>query len=242
MYGELSELWPFVSPPESYVEEVATFRTRFRRHGVADGARVLHLGSGGGSIDYHLKQTYKVTGVDISPAMIAYARRINPEVEYIEGDIRTVRLGRAFDAVLVHDAISYMTSVEELEMVYATAAAHLGVGGVMVALPEEIPARVIPDEPDAETRSVGDRVVTLISVDYDENPADHRFETVYIFLIREGGQLRVEVDRHAHGVFQLQEFLGAMSRSGFEPEAERWELSDWKPGQEMPLVTAVRRR
>lgn len=70
------------------------FRKRFRRHGVRDGARVLHLGSGGGSIDHHLKQNYRVTGVDIAPAMIAYAARLNPEGEYIQGDIRDVRLGQ----------------------------------------------------------------------------------------------------------------------------------------------------
>jgi SAM-dependent methyltransferase len=242
LYGELAELWPFVSPPENYVEEVRTFRDRFRRHGVGDGARILHLGSGGGSIDFHFKHTYTVTGVDISPAMIAYAARLNPEVEYVEGDIRTVRLGRLFDAVLVHDAISYMTTIEELEMVYRTAAAHLEVGGVMVALPEELRTRMAPDEAEVETTELDGRVVTVIETDYDADPKDHEFETVFIFLIREHGELRVELDRHKVGVFDLQEFLDAMVRAGFEARAEPWELSDWTPGREMPLITAIRRR
>jgi SAM-dependent methyltransferase len=242
LYGELSELWRYVSPPENYVEEVATFVTRFRRHGVPDGGRVLHLGSGGGSIDYHLKQTYAVTGVDISPEMLAYARRINPEVAYLEGDIRTVRLGETFDAVLLHDAISYMTSIEELEMAYRTASAHLEVGGVMVTLPEELRTRLANNAPEVSTESDGRKTVTMIEVVHDEDPSDHQFENTFVFLIREASDLRVEVDRHINGVFELEEFTGAMQSAGFETFVEDWELSDWTPGQEMPLITAIRRK
>jgi SAM-dependent methyltransferase len=242
LYGELSELWRYVSPPENYVEEVATFVTRFRRHGVPDGGRVLHLGSGGGSIDYHLKQTYAVTGVDVSQEMLAYARRINPEVVYLEGDIRTVRLGKTFDAVLLHDAISYMTSIEELEMAYRTASAHLEVAGVMVTLPEELRTRLANNAPEVSTESDGSKTVTMIEVVHDEDPSDHQFENTFVFLIREASDLRVEVDRHINGVFELEEFTGAMQSAGFETFVEDWELSDWTPGQEMPLITAIRRK
>src|SRR6202011_5931500 len=72
LYSDLAWLWPFVSPPDAYVEEVETFRRRFARHGVPDGASVLHMGSGGGSIDYQLKRYYRVTGFDISPQMVEY--------------------------------------------------------------------------------------------------------------------------------------------------------------------------
>jgi cyclopropane fatty-acyl-phospholipid synthase-like methyltransferase len=117
LYGDLVELWGFLSPPDAYEEEVATLRARFGRHGVPDGGSVLHLGSGGGSVDHHLKRHYRVTGVDVSRAMLGYAGDVNPDVEYVHGDIRDVRLGRTFDAVLVHDAISYMTTAAELEAV-----------------------------------------------------------------------------------------------------------------------------
>lgn len=240
LYHDLADLWPFVSPPDHYVEEAETFRKRFRHYGVPDGGSVLHLGCGGGSIDYQLKQWFRITGVDSSESMLAYARRVNPDVEYVQGDMRSVRLERTFDAVLVHDAIAYMTTITELENVYRTAAAHLAVGGVMVALPEELRGRVADDYVDIETSSDERRTVTIIETKYDADPSDHEMETVYVFLIREHGQLRVEVDRHRNGIFELDEFLGAMRTAGFAPRAEPWELSDWKPGQEMPLVTAIR--
>lgn len=240
LYGDLAALWRLFSPPDEYVEEVETFRTRFRAHGVPDGGTVLHLGSGGGSVDYHLKQSYRVTGVDISQAMIGEARRLNPDVEYVYGDIRSVRLGRTFDAVLVHDAISYMTSVGELEAVYRTAAHHLRVGGVMVALPEELKQRLPGLTATAETRVSGSTVLTVMETHYVPEPLDHAFESVFVFLIREGDELRVELDRHVVGAFELEEFLGAMRVAGFSATAERWELSEWGDGPELPLITAVR--
>ena len=46
--------------------------------------------------------------------MLALSRTINPECEHLQGDMRSVRLGRAFDAIFIHDAICYMTSEDEL--------------------------------------------------------------------------------------------------------------------------------
>jgi SAM-dependent methyltransferase len=242
LYGDLASLWPLFSPPEEYAEEVTTFRARFARLGVPEGGTLLHLGSGGGSIDYHLKESYRVTGVDVSDEMIAIAQELNPEVEYVRGDIRTVRLQRTFDAVLVHDAISYMTSVDELRAVYRTAAEHLRVNGIMLALPEELRERLASLEPSVETRVTGSTVLTVMEASYDPDPLDHSFENVYVFLVREGNALRVELDRHINGVFELEEFLEAIRAAGFTATAERWELSEWGDGPELPLIVAVRVR
>jgi hypothetical protein len=155
--------------------------------------------------------------------------------------MRTVRLGRLFDGVLVHDAISYMTSVDELESAYRTAAAHLAPGGVMVTIPEQLRELFSPGRTHVKTIRSGDRSVTLFETDHDEDPDDNMFETIYVFLIREGGVSRVEVDLHVNGVFTLDEFLGAMDRAGFDAAAEPWELTDWEPGEAVPLITAVKR-
>lgn len=239
LYDSLAAYWPVFSPPDEYVEEVETFRRRFIRHGVADGASVLHLGSGGGSIDFHLKRWYRVVGVDISPGMIEQARRLNPEVEYVQGDIRDVRLDRTFDVVLVHDAIAYMTSVGELEAAYDTAARHLSPGGLLVTIPEELKERVPALQPSVEARRVGGTELHM-TTHHDPDPDDDWFENVYVFLIREGDDLRVEVDRHRVGAFELHDFLGAIRKAGLAPSVERWELPTWGDEPELPLITAVK--
>ena len=46
--------------------------------------------------------------------MLALSRALNPECEHLAGDMRTLRLGRVFDAVFVHDAVCYMTTRADL--------------------------------------------------------------------------------------------------------------------------------
>ncbi len=87
---------------------------------------------------------------------------------------------------------------------------------------------------------IGSTVLSVMATYHDPDPRDHAFETVYVFLLREGDQLRVELDRHVTGAFDLDEFLGAMRTAGFSASAERWELSEWGDGPELPLITAVR--
>jgi SAM-dependent methyltransferase len=241
LYADLAWVWPFLSPPEDYEEEVATFRARFARHGVPDGGTVLHLGSGGGSIDYHLKRHYRVTGVDLSPAMLAHARGVNPEVEYLPGDIRDVRLGRTFDAVLLHDASAYLTTLPELRAAYETAAAHLAPGGVLVTPPEELRDRFEQHHVRSQTHAAGDISVTTVQVSFDPDPADTSFEETYVFLIRQGGRLTVETDTHLTALYHLDEVVAALRDAGFDPEVEHWELSDWPPGTYYPIVTARKR-
>ncbi len=50
--------------------------------------------------------------------------------------MRTVRIGRAFDAVFIHDAVMYMSSERELRAALATVAAHLEPGGVALVAPD----------------------------------------------------------------------------------------------------------
>jgi hypothetical protein len=45
--------------------------------------------------------------VDLAPGMLAASQRINPECEHVQGDMRTVRLGRAFDGIFVHATICF---------------------------------------------------------------------------------------------------------------------------------------
>src|SRR5207244_755729 len=98
---------------------------------------LLEIGSGGGNNACHLKKRFDMTLVDLSPGMIEVSRKLNPELEHVVGDMRTVRLGRSFDAVLIHDAIMYMTSEEELAAAVRTAAAHLAPAGVALFVPDE---------------------------------------------------------------------------------------------------------
>lgn len=108
LYQELAAWWPLLSAPADYADEAAFVRQTLIAACEKPPRTLLELGSGGGNNASHLKAHFLMTLVDLSAEILAVSRDLNPECEHIAGDMRTVRLGRRFDAVFIHDAIMYM--------------------------------------------------------------------------------------------------------------------------------------
>src|SRR5215210_7856412 len=112
LYNDLADWYRLVDPPADHAEDTAIYRQHFDH--TTPGARpLMELGSGGGHNAVHMKAHYECTLVDLSPEMLAISRDLNPECEHHQGDMRTVRLCRMFDVVLVHDAVGYMTTRDD---------------------------------------------------------------------------------------------------------------------------------
>ena len=135
LYQELADWWPLISPPGEYAAEAAYLAGLFTSAAI-EVRDVLDLGSGGGHVAVHLKDRLNLTLVDLSAGMLAVSQRLNPECAHRQGDMRTVRLGRMFDAVLVHDAVDYVTGEDDLRQLIATAFAHCRPGGIAVFVPD----------------------------------------------------------------------------------------------------------
>ena len=138
MYGDLAEWWPLLSPPEEYAEEAAIYQRALLNHARRPLRTLLELGSGGGNNASYLKSRFTMTLVEPSAGMLAVSRRLNPDCEHVQGDMRTVRLERRFDAVFVHDAVCYMTSERDLRAAMATAFVHSESGGVVLFAPDHV--------------------------------------------------------------------------------------------------------
>src|SRR5215207_10174603 len=120
MYSDYAPWFHLLTAPPEYAEEADRFRRLLEPSNGERKHRLLELGSGGGNNASHLKHSFDCTLTDLSPQMIALSRTINPELEHIEGDMRTLRLGRTYDAVLVHDAVMYMTTEANLRQAIET--------------------------------------------------------------------------------------------------------------------------
>jgi SAM-dependent methyltransferase len=136
LYYRLADWWPAISPPSEYAEEATLYVDMIRSAAHTPVREVLELGSGGGNNASHMKRTLTLTLVEPADRMRELSRALNPECEHVAGDMRSVRLGRTFDAVFIHDAVMYMTTENDLRAALATAAAHLAPGGVALVLPD----------------------------------------------------------------------------------------------------------
>jgi len=138
LYGDLAGWWPLLSPPDEYAEEAEVYRQIFVESAASEVRRVLELGSGGGNNASHLKAHFSMTLVDRSDPMLAVSRALNPECAHIHGDMRTVRLGEPFDAVFLHDALSYLSDIEDVIAAARTAREHCSPEGVALFVPDYV--------------------------------------------------------------------------------------------------------
>jgi trans-aconitate methyltransferase len=218
-YGDLAVWWPLVSAPAEYAEEAA-FAARLLASGAGPTHEVLELGSGGGNNAYHLKRRFAMTLVDLSPEMLAVSRALNPECEHHRGDMRTVRLGRRFDAVFVHDAIEYMTSERDLRLALETVALHCRSGGVAVLVPDHIRENFEPSTEHGGNDDPDGRAVRYLEWSTDPDPSDTTTTTEYAFLLRDAaGRVEVAHDRHTLGLFPREVWLRALGEAGFTARA-----------------------
>jgi SAM-dependent methyltransferase len=218
LYGELAEWWPLLSAPEDYEEE-AEFYRRVLASTSAIGIRtLLELGSGGGNNASHLKWWYGLTLVDRAPGMLAVSAALNPECEHVLGDMRSVRLGREFDAVFVHDAVCYMTTRDDLRRAMATAHLHCRPGGVALFAPDHVRESFQPGMGSGGHDGDG-RGLRYLQWTRDSDPEDSVCTVDYAYLLRErDGSVRVVHDRHLEGLFPRDEWLRLLTKVGFEAE------------------------
>jgi len=235
MYDDLAYLWPLVSAPEGYAEEARYWRDAVRAKLGPGRHRVLELGVGGGNNLSHLTDDFQATAVDLSEGMLAHSRRLNPGVEHLVGDMRSVRLERTFDAVLIHDAISYMLSEDDLSAAFATAAAHLRPGGILVTAPDWLKETFPGLQVRHTTRSRDGLELTLVEYSHDPDPDDTTMETVFFFLIRGEDGLRIERDVHVTGLFPLKTWIDLMTQAGFAVEKRLYPVHD-DPRQDAMFV------
>lgn len=215
MYGDLAWLWPFMGGPSEYVQEAEEFTRWIRTHSQIEARTLLNLGCGGGHNDCTLKNHFQLTGVDLSEGMLANARRLNPEVEYWQGDMRTVRLGRTFDAVMVADSIDYMLTEADLRAAFETAIVHLKPGGVFCTYAEDTTERFQQNSVKTFAHNHPDVDVAFFQNAYDPDPTDSTFECTFVWLIRRNGRLEIETDRHVIGLFPLATWVRLLKDVGF---------------------------
>jgi SAM-dependent methyltransferase len=219
LYRELADWYPLLTPVADYAEEAACYHRLFETHCRHPPRTLLDLGSGGGHNAAHLQARLSCTLVDLAPAMLAQSRRLNPKCEHVQADMRSVRLGRVFDCVLVHDAVCYMASRADLQAAIATAFEHTAPGGVALFQPDFVAETF---EPGTETggSDANGRGMRYLEWRWVPESSHEIYLTDMAYLLHdENGAVEVRHDRHVMGLFPRALWLHLIGASGFEPLA-----------------------
>jgi SAM-dependent methyltransferase len=219
LYQELAWWWPVISPPAEYADDAAVIAAIFAT--TAQPVRtVLDLGCGGGHVALYLKHGRSMTLLDVSADMLAVSRQLNPDCEHVQGDMRSIRLGRQFDAVLVHDAVDYVTTQEDLSSVIGTAFAHCRPGGLALFAPDHTAETFRAGTGGGGGHDGTGREASFRERTSDPDPGDDWILAEYEFTLRDpDGTVQVVPEAHRLGSFSRPAWLRLLRAAGFDAEA-----------------------
>jgi trans-aconitate methyltransferase len=218
IYSDLAPWFHLLTHPSDYEVEARYYTQVLDAVTDAHARTLLELGSGGGNNASHMKARFECTLTDLSPDMLELSRTINPECEHVQGDMRTLRLGRTFDAVFVHDAIAYMTTGDDLGAVIETAAIHAAPGGGVLLVPDTVLETFVPGTRHGGHDGPDGRSLRYLEWTHDPVPDGTTYAADFAVMLREpGAPVRLVHERHLCGLFARDVWLRLIAEAGLEP-------------------------
>ena len=239
MYDDFAHLWPLISHHSDYEFEAKHWRDALTTELGQGRLRILELGVGGGNNLHHIlypncdgrpspdpacngehmrqdQPAHDAVVVDLSAKMLANCKMLNPSIRQHISDLKTVRLYERFDAILIHDAVCYLMSEDDIGLTLATAREHLTPSGVLIMAPDWYTETYPGTQLNCGIRRDVSPEFASIEYEHDPDPNDSTIESVFIYIMKnEDGSVRVEEDRHITGIFSIRTWLKLMEQTGF---------------------------
>jgi len=215
LYTELAAWWPHLAERESHANEAHLYQSLLDEAFGGRAGSILELGSGGGLLVSHFDEDREIVLSDLSEDMLAQCRIHNPGRVCHQADMRTMQLNRTFSAVFLHDAVMYLTSAEDLQATFDTAAAHLDSGGVFMVLPDVVKEHF--EEMSVSGGSTGIPAAQLLEWHWDPDPSDSTYQLELSFLLKdEHGKVEAVHESHSLGLFSSQTYVQCLRAAGLE--------------------------
>jgi len=229
VFNEYARYYDLLYRDKDYAGETDYVHSIIQRQ--SPGAKtILNLGCGSGRHDRCLADRgYAVTGVDLSKEMLTSARNAaadNGALEYVLGDVCTVRLDKTFDVVIsLFHVMSYQVTNGDMIAAYATAFSHLKPGGFFIFDCWYGPG-VLTDRPTVRVKELEDEFITVTRI---AQPVIHPNENVvdvnYRVFLRDkaSGSVREIHESHRMRYLFHPEVDLMLGLSGFQPQmSEEW--------------------
>ncbi len=223
---------------KDYPGEAAYIATLLQKFSPA-AKDLLELGSGSG---LHASQLaakgFSIHGVELSEGMLAKANSL-PSSEtnaasltFSQGDARTARIGRTFDAVMsLFHVVSYQTSNQDVHAEFVTAREHLTGGGLFLFDIWYGPA-VLTDRPSIRIKRMESEVLAVTRLAEPEiHPEKNVVDVNYTVMVRDKstGETQEIREKHPMRYFFTPEIALFADQTGFDiVHSEEW-MTGCKP-------------
>jgi SAM-dependent methyltransferase len=205
---DYADAYDLLYTDKDYEAECDMIEEIFSRYGDDSIKSILDLGCGTGNHAIPLAQRgYQVTGVDISPDMLRIAKKkasdlqlstFNSQPTFLQGDIRSLNLGKTFDAVLMMFAVlGYQTTNDDVLATLRIVRRHLKPDGLFIFDVWYSPA-VLTIRPSQRVRnmetSIG-RIIRSASADLD---VFNHVANIHYNVVKIAGNLSLEETNEDH--------------------------------------------
>ncbi|MCU0643980.1 MAG: class I SAM-dependent methyltransferase [bacterium] len=132
LYSELAEIYDqLYLKIFNYEQDAELVDSIFRKYQIKE---LLEIGCGSGHLaQLLLEKGYTITGIDLYEEMLQIARQRLPEVEFLQQDIRILKLKRKFDAIIAMGRMfTYMATNEDVEQSIHSIAECLNPNGIFL--------------------------------------------------------------------------------------------------------------
>lgn len=186
------------------------------RLGPGEDRSILDVACGTGAHISHLKDKYRVEGVDKERALIRIAQDRNPGVPIQYGDMSSFDLGAKFDVVMcLFSSIGYAGSVPKLQRSVANFASHLLPEGLVIVEPWILPENFHDRYFDLDTVNRHDMKIARMS--FSRNLGE-RSSTEFQYLIATSKGIERMEEVHELGLFSDAQYREAFRLAGLRVE------------------------
>jgi SAM-dependent methyltransferase len=129
-YADFAKFYDQIMGDRSAIIE--RLRDYVRRY-LPNAGSLLELGCGTGAVLAGLADGLQVTGIDLSPEMLATATAHLPRARLVQADITEFSLGTTFDVVIcVFDTLNHLPTFDAWLAMFQQVDAHLAEGGLFI--------------------------------------------------------------------------------------------------------------
>ena len=244
VFNAYSRYYDLLYRDKDYDGEAAYIQKLLTRYGIPKG-NLLEFGSGTGKHGRLLSaQGYSVHGIERSAEMVAEAEAARG-FTCQHGDITCTSMSRTYDAVLsLFHVVSYQISNDQLQAVFANAAAHLNAGGLFIFDFWYSPA-VYAQTPVVRVKRITDEQMEITRIaEPTIYPNENRVDVNYTIYARDLATCAVQTLRETHPMrhFSLPEIDILAGVHGFEMLAAEEFLTGDNPSEATWGVCVILKR